>query len=310
MKRFSKRLLLSLISLSFLALLISPYMVAVNQGNPDVNFRMKVVKSEIEAMRKEIKEKGYSFTVGVNPAMQYDLNQLATLNPDTPFPVVHLRDAVINTKGKVNATTLPSSYVGYFSSVKNQGSCGSCWAFSAIANMEAMILKKDGREVDLSEQYLISCNPWGWGCNGGLWPGDMLVDPGAMMEECFPYVADDTECNNFCDYPYHIQSWAFVGPSDGVPTVDEIKAAIYTYGSVSAAIYADRWFQAYTGGVMDRCRRRTSTINHAIILCGWDDSKGAWLLKNSWGTGWGEDGFMWISYGCNNVGYGANYYVY
>ncbi|MCK4764796.1 MAG: hypothetical protein KAW12_21540, partial [Candidatus Aminicenantes bacterium] len=50
--------------------------------------------------------------------------------------------------------------------------------------------------------------------------------------------------------------------------------------------------------------------NHAIILCGWDDALGAWLLKNSWGTGWGDNGFMWIQYNCNVVGYGANYIVY
>jgi cathepsin L len=53
-----------------------------------------------------------------------------------------------------------------------------------------------------------------------------------------------------------------------------------------------------------------SSINHAVILCGWDDAKGAWLLKNSWGTGWGENGFMWIKYGCNKVGYGACYAIY
>jgi cathepsin L len=66
----------------------------------------------------------------------------------------------------------------------------------------------------------------------------------------------------------------------------------------------------YTGGVLNRCKSRVNFTNHAIILCGWDDAKGAWLLKNSWGTGWGENGYMWIPYGCDKVGDGAHYFIY
>ena len=90
----------------------------------------------------------------------------------------------------------------------------------------------------------------------------------------------------------------------------DIKNAIYTYGAVAAAVYVGTPFQYYTSGVFNDCRRRPKSPNHAIQLVGWDDAKGAWLMKNSWGTGWGENGFMWIAYGCDNVGYAAAYVNY
>ena len=214
------------------------------------------------------------------------------------------------------AATLPTSFIGTYTPIKNQASCGSCWAFSTIAGLEAAIKFKTGVTYDLSEQHLVSCNPWDWGCSGGFLAFDMLVPsmgyaPGAMPETCFPYTALDSACA-YCASPtwYPVASWAYVGTSSAVPSIDAIKTAIYTYGSVSSGIYVDRYFQAYVSGVMTSCKKRPPSPNHAIILCGWDDAKGAWLLKNSWGTGWGEAGFMWIKYGCNNVGYGAAYCNY
>jgi len=157
---------------------------------------------------------------------------------------------------------------------------------------------------------MLSCNPYDWDCNGGLWPNDMLVTTGSALESCFPYVASAVPCNTSCSTPYKIQSWAFVTQDYVVPATDLIKQAIYTYGAVQAGVYVDRTFQYYTSGVMNKCAKNPRYTNHAIILCGWDDTLGAWRLKNSWGTGWGEQGFMWIKYGCNRVGEGANYFVY
>jgi inhibitor of cysteine peptidase len=171
-------------------------------------------------------------------------------------------------------------------------------------------LKKDGIEVDLSEQQVVSCNPWGWGCNGGYWPNNYLVSPGLMLESCFPYVADDVPCEDNCPILYAGQGWGFVEDDFVVPSVEAIKQAIYTYGAVQAGVYVERFFMAYTGGIFNKCKKRVNYTNYAVILCGWDDAKGAWLLKNSWGPEWGENGFMWISYDCNRVGEGANYFVY
>jgi C1A family cysteine protease len=283
--------------------------VGIDQENDPVLKRAKL-QAEIENMREIIKAEGHEFTVGINPAAQYTIDQLCGLNTNLPLPQVHLRDALDNIANIERPEALPSAYTGYATSIKDQGSCGSCWAFAAVGLLESMILKNDGVEVDLSEQHMVSCNPWDWGCNGGYWPQDMLVDPGSPYESCFPYTATDAPCKDTCPYPYQIQSWSFVTEDYVVPPTEDIKQAIYTYGAVQVGVYVDRWFQLYTGGVLTRCKRRVRYTNHAVILCGWDDSKNAWLLKNSWGTGWGENGYMWIKYECNRVGEGANYFIY
>ena len=275
--------------------------------------KRQALDRELAEMRAEMKANGWDFQIGPNPAMQYSIEQLCNFKPE----LKPLNSSAYEPgDSAVTAVTLPAAYMGVASSIKNQASCGSCWAFSTIAGLEAAIMWNGGPEYNLSEQHLVSCNPWGWGCNGGFFAFDMIdagnpYYPGAMPETCFPYTALDSACS-YCTSPtwYPASSWAYVGASNSVPSVDAIKNAIYTHGSVSAAIYVERYFQAYTGGVMTSCKRRVNNINHAIILCGWDDAKGAWRLKNSWGTGWGESGYMWIKYGCNNVGYGACYCTY
>lgn len=313
-KTLKQKWYLGLVVVAALAVLITvPFLQADQRGGVDEYdpvLKKEAIQQELEAMRAIIAAEGHQFTVGPNPAMQYDLKQLCGLRTDFPLPTVHLNTALKNTVDLARPASLPSSYTGYYTSIKDQGACGSCWAFAAVGLLESMILKHDSIEVDLSEQYMLSCNPWGWGCNGGYWPNDMLVDPGAAMESCFPYVATEVPCKDTCATPYSIQGWDFVTEDNVVPDVELIKQAIYTYGAVSAGVYADRWFQYYTSGVLTRCKRRVNWSNHAIILCGWDDAKGAWLLKNSWGPNWGENGFMWIQYNCNRVGDGANYFIY
>ena len=303
-----KRLMFRFVAAVMLVIFAAVPSQALQKGDvPDRAEKQAMFQDKLDALRAEIKANGYTFTVGFNPAVRYELEELCSFRPDLPLPAVHLDDAINPLPDRVAA--LPSSYTGYYTPIKDQGSCGSCWAFAAVGLLESMILKNDGIAVDLSEQYMLSCNPWEWGCGGGYWPNDMLVDPGAAMESCFPYVATEVPCQP-CPTPYQVQSWAFVTEDNVVPSTNLIKQAIYTYGAVQSGVYVTTQFQWYTSGVFNSCKNKVKWTNHAIILCGWDDAKGAWLLKNSWGTGWGENGFMWITYGCNKVGDGANYFVY
>jgi len=197
--------------------------------------------------------------------------------------------------------------------IRDQGTCGSCWAFATVAPFESNILIKDNNSRDLSEQYLVSCNTDGWGCIGGWWghkyhyntvvPGDTVA--GAVYETSVPYVAYDAPCNAPYSHPYKINNWYSLGT---YPSVVAIQNAIYTYGPVSAAMCAGSGFQRYTGGIFstDDC----GSINHAITLVGWEDTTNTWVLRNSWGAGWGESGYMRIVYGTSQVGYGASYVVY
>ena len=195
--------------------------------------------------------------------------------------------------------------------IRNQGSCGSCWAFATIAPVESAILRTMGIPADLSEQWLVSCyvDEDHHGCDGGWWAFDPLIDPGACLESDFPYVAWDAPCGGPYNYPYHLQYWSYVGTGQSdTPSVEEIKQAIVTYGPVTVALHVGMNFQGYSGGVFDIDER--GEINHAVALVGWDDNQGengVWFLRNSWGTGWGEDGYMRIGYGKSEIGYAAAY---
>ena len=178
-------------------------------------------------------------------------------------------------------------------------------------------MKNGQGSSNLSEQYLLSCNTSGYSCNGGWFaqdyhqweipPGEQAA--GAVPSSAFPYLTTDAACNAPHIHTEKIASWAYVN-GETLPSVAAIKQAIQTYGPVSAAVCVGSKFEDYTGGVFssnESCGQ--DIINHAIVLTGWDDTAGAWYLRNSWGTGWGESGYMQIAYGTSEVGFAANYVV-
>jgi len=203
--------------------------------------------------------------------------------------------------------------------VKDQGQCGSCWAFGTVGSLELDLLIKGGLTADLSEQYLVSCNLDGWGCNGGWWAHDYHgwkvpkgdQGAGALLEAAFPYVASDVPCDPPHPHEYQIVSWHFVKDGWGVAPIVDIKKAIYEQGPVASAVCVSSAFQSYEGGVFEG--PGCTIVNHAVVLVGWDDEQGdsgVWLLRNSWGSEWGDGGYMRIPYGLSSVGFGANYVVY
>ncbi len=209
----------------------------------------------------------------------------------------------------------------YVSPVKNQGSCGSCWAFGTVAPLEAKLLISGGGLADLSEQYLVSCNNSGWGCSGGWWAHDYHynkkvsgeLEAGSVLESIFPYTASSNACNPPHAHFQKIESWKYVGGSSGVPSVEAIKYAIATYGPVAAAVCVGPAFSGYHSGIFFTDEKnicKTGQVNHAVVLVGWDDAADTWIMKNSWGTGWGESGYMRIKRNVSNIGYAANYVVY
>ena len=297
------------------------------------------VQAKLDALRASIAANGWNYTVGYNKAMTYDLNDLCGVKhlPPTQDMIDHYAGGALNPTplAMLAQATLPSRYIGWATTIKDQGQCGSCWAFSTVGNLEAAYVMESGAPQvvasttsvtpsastpDLSEQMLVSCNQLGYGCNGGDVDVMSEFEPsssshiynGIVPETCFPYASSSgtaPSCH-LCSSPTYtpVSSWGYITNDTTNNTVTAIKNAIYQYGSVTAYIYADNAFQAYTGGVFTD--NATGQTNHAIILCGWDDSlgsSGAWLLKNSWGstTGWGIAGWMWISYGSAEVGQGA-----
>jgi C1A family cysteine protease len=264
---------------------------------------------KLATMKAELVKEGHTFTIDNNEAMQYSISQLCSLNPDLAGPEDMMYE---NNEADLSTTqALPSYYMGYYTPIKNQGSCGSCWAFAICGVMESHWKKLFGTNYDTSEQFQLDCNTYGYSCNGGWFTSHNNHKSAywAKYESCYPYVAYKKTCtaSSSCNFDY-ISSWYYVGTSTGVPTASSIKQKIYDKGAVAAAVYVDSYFQAYTSGTFTR--NASGNVNHAILLVGWDDSKAAWRLKNSWGTGWGESGLMWIAYTSQKVGYAANYVNY
>ena len=240
-------------------------------------------------------------------------------SPNAPNPI-----AGIPVKG-----TLPPSFdwrtAGIVPAIRNQGACGACWAFGTVGIMESAIAKAGGGLIDLSEQFLVSCNTSGFDCAGGLtahmWHYDTLgknqTAIGAVLETEDPYTANNGSCNVAYNHPYTLSGWQFIVPNEWtMPTVDEIKNAIYTYGPVTAGICVGNAFKAYhtdtifstdeTGDCQDPNLAPFQT-NHQVILVGWDDVGGYWILRNQWGTYWGVNGYMKIAYNTSRVGEGTSW---
>ena len=228
---------------------------------------------------------------------------------DAPFDPM-----VGNATCSVGATAW--SWKEHLAPPRSQGACGSCWAFATLAVFEAAENIANGidKDLDFSEQHLVDCARAGDGfdigsCRGGytVMVYDYLQRKGAPLERQVPYEERDGSCNERVKVKDKIANWGFVHEEGQVPTVQQLKAAICNYGPVSSSVFVTSAFKAYTGGVFDEMAN--GQTNHAVTLVGWDDKRGAWLLRNSWGTWWGEDGYMWIKYGSNQVGRSAAWAV-
>ncbi|MFO7914108.1 MAG: C1 family peptidase [Candidatus Krumholzibacteriales bacterium] len=293
---FRYRSFLSVVILSFLVLNFTAVPSAAG-GDP-----------EIEALQREIDRKGYHWTAKRTPLTGLTEEEFrAMLGARIPEELKKRLESNDNSEYKTaSSMTLPSSWdwrdYGVATEIRDQDGCGSCWDFAGIAALEAVIDINEGVEYDLSEQQILSCATPGYGCSGGWysWAWDYITGNGAVLESCMPYQASDTVAcaDGSCGKVATTGGWIDI-PNN----VDAIKEAVMESPvATTFTVYND--FSSYGGGCYEH--DGDDPINHAVLIIGWQDTlcngEGAWLIKNSWGTGWGLSGYGYIKYGSCNIG--------
>jgi len=219
----------------------------------------------------------------------------------------------------IEDTFLPDSWdwrnvsgIDYVSEVRNQGGCGSCYAFSSMGMLESRVrvLTKNTKQYTFSPQDIVSCSELSQGCEGGfpyLIAGRYGKDYGVVEEACNPYMGKDTKtCSTKSCLRHYTAKYSYVGGYYGACSEEEMKKALVTGGpmSVSFEVYKD--FMMYKSGVYHHTNllgnfHPFEETNHAVLLVGYgtDEVSGDhyWTVKNSWGTGWGEGGYFRIRRG-------------
>ncbi|KAF0290773.1 Digestive cysteine proteinase 2 [Amphibalanus amphitrite] len=268
---------------------------AKSYANPIEEFyRMKVYadnKAYIEQHMKEHAEGKHTFTVALNK-----FADLTTEEWSSQYKGLKMGSTTPHKTHQVTGKALPSSQdwrqSGAVTPVKDQGQCGSCWSFSATGSLEGAWVIAGNSLTSLSEQQIMDCS-WAYGnqgCNGG-WMDQAFdyikANGGVQTEASYPYTAADGTCQATPPYAATVSGYTDIAGGDE----DALADAVANVGPVAVAIDASHIsFQFYSGGIYNESRCFHYLLDHGVLAVGYGD--GYWLVKNSWGTSWGDSGYI------------------
>jgi cathepsin L len=189
---------------------------------------------------------------------------------------------------------------------------GDCWANAAVEALECNYLIRNNRRMELSPQPILDHLKVGAEQISGSSANaaEYFLKTGTTLLSKYAYTGKPSEPKNVA-LPSRAVAWGYASKPDELPTPAQLKAALLKHGPMAVSVFASPNFEKYKGGLFsekDPPNPDKVKHNHAVLLVGWDDNRGphgAWKIKNTWGTTWGEQGFMWIEYGSNNIGMNA-----
>ncbi|XP_069074634.1 cathepsin K-like [Pleurodeles waltl] len=240
----------------------------------------------------------HTYTLGMN--LFGDMTSEELLKKMTGLIIPHTRHFTNDTDPELEREgQIPDSIdyrkKGYVTPVRNQGQCGSCWAFSSVGALEGQLKRTTGKLVDLSPQNLVDCVKENDGCGGGYMTNAFAYvrdNKGIDSEVAYPYIGQDEQCR----YDTTGRAAKCKGFKE-IPVGSEkvLKKAVARVGPVSVGIDAGlSSFQFYSEGVYYDPECNGTDINHAVLVVGYGIQKKAkhWIVKNSWGEDWGNKGYI------------------
>jgi len=266
------------------------------------------------ANMKKIEQLNAAEAAHGNKMAPFGINEFADMSPEefkaTKLGYVPAENKAVSGSFSPKGVSLPAEVdwrqKGAVSAVKNQGQCGSCWAFSATEEIESMWFLAGHPMVELSVQQIVSCDTTDSGCGGGE-PynayGYVQSAGGLDTEAAYPYTDangdDDATCNfNSGGIAASISGYQWAAQNGDESALQE---AVATVGPISTCVEADTW-QYYTGGILSsNCG---NSLDHCVQTVGYGSDSGVsyWLVRNSWGTTWGEAGYIRIQIGSDLCG--------
>ncbi|XP_045914083.1 procathepsin L-like isoform X2 [Micropterus dolomieu] len=292
----------------------------IKHSKTEIVFRRAVWEKNMQLVLRHNQEAAagkHSFTLGLNHLADMTADEInEKLNSLKLEDPIHFRNSTFK---EVSGLSIPQSVDwrknGLVSPVQNQGLCGSCWAFSSLGALEGQMKKRTGFLVPLSPQNLVDCsgNFGNLGCRGGYISKSysyIIRNGGVDSESSYPYEHKNGKCR------YSVKGKAgYCSNFHILPKGDEktLQAVVASVGPVAVAVNAMlQSFHLYRGGLYNVPNCNPRFINHAVLVVGYgtDGGQDFWLVKNSWGTAWGEEGFIRIARNKNNLCGIASFAVY